>query len=226
LYKIVAVSVLTALVISGFALHPWDALESYRSSGQTDGWSGSDARLSPESPQESYNIQETGNHDTPRLTPPGDSGKGSNTGASTVTNDALQGTDTAWNPDSPKLHGLAVGESRSNVEQRYGQPNDTYTMQDDNETLQVSEYGGYTAGYGDSGRITFVEVFDSSVETGLNGLRIGDSAEQAIQTLGKPDERSDFVLIYTSSTEMLKLDLDPEQQEVLSAKLFLYADQQ
>ncbi|WP_116189705.1 hypothetical protein [Paenibacillus taihuensis] len=125
-----------------------------------------------------------------------------------------------WDSKAPKLHGIAIGDAGALWDSKLGAPSDSYTMDDDTETVSVSEYLAFSVGYGSDKKVKFVEIFDKSADTGLNGLHVGDSQNAAIKALGKPDIQTASVLAYQGTGALLKLDLDPQNNKVLSIKLF------
>jgi len=124
-----------------------------------------------------------------------------------------------WSAELPQLRGLSIGATQEAVIRTYGQPGDEYNMEAGSDRLQVMEYDGFTFGFS-GGRIQFIEVYGTELSTGLNGLRIGDGIDTAIDKLGKPDRNTGFVLSYLADDATLKLDLDPKTQQILSVKLF------
>lgn len=118
------------------------------------------------------------------------------------------------------LIGIKLGDKRDQVGKKLGKPVDEYTMDDESGSVIVYEYSGYSVGFDSRGRVLFVEVSSSRTATGLNGLRIGHTDEDAIQALGKPDSSTSYVLSYTSGGHLLKLDLDPKTRAIQSIKLF------
>ena len=89
--------------------------------------------------------------------------------------------------------------------------------------MYVSDYEGFSIGYDSKYKVKFVEVFDQEVKTGLNGLKIGQLGEEAVKALGKPSSHNTYTLGYKADGAFLKLDLDPQSNEVVSIKLFVKA---
>ncbi len=96
-------------------------------------------------------------------------------------------------------------------------------MEEQKETSYVSEYKGFWVGFDTKNKVKFVEIFDSEVKTDLNGLKIGQPGEDAIKALGKPSNHNTYTLGYKADGAFLKLDLDPQNNEVTSIKLFVQA---
>lgn len=130
-------------------------------------------------------------------------------------------TESKWDSSSPKLHGIGVGDAQGATERKLGKPVDNYAIEDENETLTIHEYNGFSIGYGKDKAVRFIEVFSSDTATGLNGLRIGDTENAAIKALGKPDTHTASVISYKAAGALLKLDMDPDKDEIISIKLFL-----
>ncbi|WP_143069200.1 hypothetical protein [Paenibacillus sp. OV219] len=125
-----------------------------------------------------------------------------------------------WDSNAPKLLGIAIGDSKANWDSKLGKPADIYKIDDDKESVTVSEYAAFSVGYGADKKVKFVDVFDKSAGTGLNGLNVGDSQNAVVKSLGKPDIQTASVLAYKGTGALLKLDLDPANNQVLSIKLF------
>ncbi|GGG21963.1 hypothetical protein [Paenibacillus abyssi] len=180
------------------------------------------------SPQQSYNmLQKEGiADDTKVITPPDQSAKAQGTGENVKTGskpDEQPEQEAKWDRTLPKLNGMAIGDRLETINERFGQPLDAYQLVDENETIHVSEYNGFSVGFDAQDKLKFIEIYDSSVMTGLNGLRIGQKGEAAIQSIGKPTSQTANVLSYGASGALLKLDLDPRNGEILSIKLFVRA---
>jgi len=126
----------------------------------------------------------------------------------------------AWDPQSPKLKGITLGDNKSALLDILGKPADSYTLGSGNDVLQVNEYTGFSIGYNTADHVAFIEIFASSVSTGLNGLKVGSSKDATIKALGKPTSHTTSVLAYEAEHALLKIDLDPEKGTVVSIKLF------
>lgn len=130
-----------------------------------------------------------------------------------------QSEDASWSADSPKLQGIAIGDSDTTVNQLFGKPADSYMLNEENETVKVLEYDGFAVGINDHKKVQYVEVYGTSLSAGLSGLRVGDDPEAALRALGKPGKQTSYLLIYEAEGALLKLDLDPAQNEIVSIKL-------
>jgi hypothetical protein len=130
-----------------------------------------------------------------------------------------QNEDAFWSADSPKLQGIAIGDSDMTVNQLYGKPADSYTLDDENESIKVLEYDGFAVGINDHKKVQYIEVYGKSISAGLSGLRVGDDPEAALRALGKPGKQTAYLLIYEAEGALLKLDLDPAHNEIVSIKL-------
>lgn len=141
--------------------------------------------------------------------------------STTKTAPSTSKSESKWDSSSPKLHGIGIGDAQAATERKLGKPADKYSYEDENETLTIHEYKGFSIGYGKDKAVRFIEVFDGETVTDLNGLRIGDTENAAIKALGKPDTHTASVLSYKAAGALLKLDLDPDKNEIISIKLFL-----
>lgn len=127
---------------------------------------------------------------------------------------------TPYKPGSPALLGLTIGQNKERIRDLYGNPREQYVMEDPLDPITVYEYDGFTIGYNQHHSIAFIDIYAPTVVTGLNGLRIGDTVDSTVRTLGEPDTRTMYVLNYVSADATLKFDLDPQAQTVTSIKLF------
>jgi hypothetical protein len=120
----------------------------------------------------------------------------------------------------PKIMGLAIHDPQLKVIAQYGNPADTYVMEDPTEPITVYQYEGFSVGLNGANEIQFIDVSSAKVNPGLNGLRLGYTSSQAIEALGKPDKNSSYVMSYNTKTAILKLDIDPKTKLIQSIKLF------
>ncbi len=125
----------------------------------------------------------------------------------------------SFDPLHPTLMGIALGTKADVVTQRFGEPTEKLLLPDESEEAAVYAYPGFSFGIRD-GKVLFVEVSTRSVSPGLNGLRLGDVREDAVEKLGTPAADSEFVMSYKADGSLLKLDLDPETNRIHSIKLF------
>jgi hypothetical protein len=126
----------------------------------------------------------------------------------------------AFNSKQPKLMGLAIQETKEQVIAKYGTPEDSFIMDDPTEPISVYQYEGFTVGFTPNKQVQFVDVNSAAINPGLNGLRLGQTTDDAIHALGKPDNNSVYVLSYKTKKEILKLDIDPKTKTIQSIKLF------
>jgi hypothetical protein len=144
----------------------------------------------------------------------------SNTKQQTSTIAPIETTIPAYSPTQPKVMGLAINDLQQNVISKNGEPKASYVMDDPTEPITVYQYEGFSVGFNSANRVQFVEVSSEKVNPGLNGLRLGQTTNQALDLLGKPDTNSSYVLSYNSATAVLKLDIDPKTKTIQSIKLF------
>jgi len=124
-----------------------------------------------------------------------------------------------WQPASPLLKGIAIGDSIADIRQLYGKETAVYRLVEDNETIKVLEYVGFSIGLNEQDSVHFVEIYGKKLPTGLSGIQIGDHPEQAVSELGKPEKQTDYLLTFAAAGALLKLDIDPNENEIISIKL-------
>jgi hypothetical protein len=134
--------------------------------------------------------------------------------------DPIDANSPAYSPKQPKVMGLGINEIQQNVVSKYGEPKESYVMDDPTEPITVYQYEGFSVGFNSANKIQFVDVSSDQVNPGLNGLQLGQTTNQALITLGKPDTNSSYVLSYNTATAILKLDIDPKTKTIQSIKLF------
>lgn len=125
----------------------------------------------------------------------------------------------AWNVHHPQLYSVSIGESSDTVMERFGQESDRYSLEEKAGTIQVLEYDGFAIGINQDDKVQFVEVYKADIPTGLSGLRIGDKPEKAVDELGKPSSQSEYLIIYDGEGATLRLDVNPDMNEIVSMKL-------
>jgi hypothetical protein len=125
-----------------------------------------------------------------------------------------------YNNKQPKVMGLAIQDTKEQVMAKYGSPKDSFVMDDPTEPISVYQYEGFSVGFSPDKHVQFVDVNSASINPGLNGLRLGQTTDDAIHALGKPDSNSVYVLSYKTQKEILKLDIDPKTKTIQSIKLF------
>ncbi|MCI3920935.1 hypothetical protein MO973_11885 [Paenibacillus sp. TRM 82003] len=124
-----------------------------------------------------------------------------------------------FDPAIPTLMGVAIGDDAASIAQRFGEPTSTAELPDDAVEASVLSYPGFTIGIRKQ-KVLFVEVSTRSINPGLNGLRLGDELDSASEKLGQPTIASDFVVTYAGNGSILKLDVDPDTEQIHSIKLF------
>ncbi|MBM7563667.1 hypothetical protein [Paenibacillus sacheonensis] len=180
-----------------------------------------------DSPQKSYDtkdggsvkpaknlVEEGGSSDSPDATTESSAVTARKSPATTLE------SEDAWNEEAPRLLGIALGDSHAEAGIKLGKPADSYPIADGGDRLTVEEYAAFSVGYDGDQQVVFVDVFDHRAATGLSGLRVGDSGSAALKALGKPDTHTSSVLAYEADGALLKLDLDPQNDRIISIKLF------
>ncbi|NIK68323.1 hypothetical protein [Paenibacillus sp. BK720] len=138
------------------------------------------------------------------------------------------GTGTAskqpqWDASHPVMLGLQIGDSHTKVSERYGKADDVYSLKDDAETIEVHEYKGFAVGINEDKAIQYIEVYDKSIATGLSGVRVEDKSETVLKALGKPTSQNSYIITYQGKDSLLKFDLDPDHNKIVSIKLLAAA---
>lgn len=128
-----------------------------------------------------------------------------------------------WNAARPVMLGLAIGDTNTQVTERYGIAADIYSLEDEAETIEVHEYKGFAVGINKNKRIQYIEVYDKSITTGLSGIQVEDSAKDVLKALGKPSSQNSYIITYQGNNSLLKFDLDPERGQIVSIKLLAAA---
>jgi hypothetical protein len=126
----------------------------------------------------------------------------------------------AFNSKQPEIMGLAIGEAQEKAVAQHGKPPESYIMEDPTEPITVYQYEGFSIGFNADNKIQFIDVSSSKVNPGLSGLRLGQTSNQALEVLGKPDKNTNYVISYNTKTAILKLDIDPKTKTIQSIKLF------
>ncbi|OBR65066.1 hypothetical protein A7K91_05775 [Paenibacillus oryzae] len=124
-----------------------------------------------------------------------------------------------WEDGNPQLGGVLIGSTKKQLEKQFGQALDSYKLEDGKEQITIYEYSGFSVGFGPDGTVSLVEIYDSEVDSGLNGLVVGDPRETAIKLLGQPGSQSGYLLTYSDDDASLRLDVDPSTNEIVSIKL-------
>jgi hypothetical protein len=120
---------------------------------------------------------------------------------------------------SPSLAHLVLGQSDKEVVRRYGPPVEAYPLPGDDQAVEIWEYDGFSVGMNDKDSIVYVEISAEGIDTGIRGLSYGMQGSQAAELLGlSPDELTNALSVEVAGG-WLKIDLDPDNQKVLSFKL-------
>jgi hypothetical protein len=224
---LIAAASALVLLLAGCQSNTTASQETYI--GQMDN-SSEQSDQTPDSPQKTYSEQES-------LKPATDEPHAnfvdttSDTSAETSTlhktendNAITSGSeDEAWDADHPTLLGIAIGDREAKVNERFGDETDSYVLDEESDKIQVHEYDGFAVGINGSKTVQYVEIYSENISAGLSGLQIGDQPDAAIRLLGKPEKQTTYLLSYEADGAMLKLDLDPSQNKIISIKL-LYVD--
>lgn len=170
-----------------------------------------------DSPQKSYDQNNGATAPLPSHTP--DRESSTVTSSVNKTNPGTSGQADHWSLDNPRLKGVAIGDSNEVIHRFFGQAEDSYRLEESTGSIHVLEYDGFSIGLDERNCVHFIEVFGTNTLAGLSGLRIGDDPEKALKELGKPDTRSDYLFIYDAAGATLKLDVNPDRDEIVAMKL-------
>lgn len=124
-----------------------------------------------------------------------------------------------FDPHDMSLMGIHLDDSTEDLTSSWGEPSSSYIMPEE-EPVKVYEYDGFSVGCTASGHVAFVEVHQSGLHTGIDGLRVGEHSDTVKKAMGSPDQDSGYVWGYSTSHSMLRLDLDPTTSKVHAVKLF------
>ncbi len=136
-----------------------------------------------------------------------------------LTNNSLD-KGIAYNRKQPQIMGLVLAETQDQVVLKYGNPQHTYVMDDPTEPITINEYEGFSVGFSPAKQLIFITVSSAKVNPGLSGLTVGQTVNDAVKALGKPDVNTNYVLTYQSDSTILKLDVNPKTEIITSIKLF------
>jgi hypothetical protein len=125
-----------------------------------------------------------------------------------------------FNPNDPTLMGLRIGDLAEKFIEQWGQGNDILRVDDPDSPYTVYSFPGISIGVDMNRTLMFISIDSAEIDTGLGGVKVGQKIEEAIQLLGPPSTNSKFVVSYRTNTTILKLDVDPERNIILSIKLF------
>ncbi|WP_337098498.1 hypothetical protein [Paenibacillus sp. YIM B09110] len=129
-----------------------------------------------------------------------------------------------WNSSNPKLIGIGIGDSDAEMTHLFGEPMDSYILEEGEDSVTVNEYEGFAVGINGSHSVQYIEVFSSHIPAGLSGLAVGDKPDTAISHLGKPSTQTEYLLTYEADGALLKIDIDPMLNGIVSIKLLVAAD--
>ncbi|MDQ0112743.1 hypothetical protein [Paenibacillus harenae] len=132
--------------------------------------------------------------------------------------------DQPWATSNPKLVGIGIGDSADEMTRLFGEPIDSYSLEEDADAVTVNEYDGFAVGINESRSVQYIEVYSDQISAGLSGLAIGDKPDAAIRQLGKPSTQTEYLLTYEAEGALLKIDLDPAQNSIVSIKLLTATD--
>lgn len=122
--------------------------------------------------------------------------------------------------DRPVLMGLLIGDSHQKVKALYGDEAEQYIMEHPVDPVRVLDYITFQVGLDSQGFVKFISIESEELDPGLGGIRIGSSVDAIRPLIGEPNTDTQYVLAYTSSSAVLKLDIDPAEELVKSIKLF------
>lgn len=125
----------------------------------------------------------------------------------------------AYQQEKPTLMGLKLGTAKDAVLARFGKAKQQFQMEEDN--IEVYDFTDFSVGFNSKATLEFVDVHSVDIDPGLHGLRLGQSVQDALNILGKPDTNSTYVLSYKAQGTLLKLDIDPHDNKIQSIKLFV-----
>lgn len=125
-----------------------------------------------------------------------------------------------YQQEKPTLMGLKLGTSKDAVLERFGKAKKQFVMDEDEDAIQVYDFGDFSVGFNTKNALEFVDVHSTDIDPGLRGLHLGQSVQEAIDILGKPDSNTTYVLSYKSQGTLLKIDIDPNENIIQSIKLF------
>ncbi|MFC4600018.1 hypothetical protein [Cohnella hongkongensis] len=125
----------------------------------------------------------------------------------------------AFQAKAPSLAYLKLGATDQEVVRRYGLPEETYPLPGEAETIEIWEYAGLSVGLNEQDRVVYIEIGSRQADTGIQDLYYGMKGAKAAEVLGIPGDEQTNVLALEVQGGWLKIDLDPDTQNVLSLKL-------
>lgn len=121
---------------------------------------------------------------------------------------------------APSLGGISLGMTLADAEAKIGGPaDDSYTLPEAGRAVDVREYGGLTIGVDTSGHVVYVEISSASVASGLPNVEVGSSSSDAARSLSLKTVPSSSSMTTDVEGGILRLDLDPVSDEVVTIKL-------
>ncbi len=125
-----------------------------------------------------------------------------------------------YNASQTSLIGLKLGDPLSSLFKLWGQANEVIYVNDLEEPYSIYRYSGFSIGGDVSDTVSFITIDSAMIDVRLNGLMVGQKVEDAISILGTPTTNTNFILKYQTHSTILKLDVDPSENVILSIKLF------
>lgn len=120
----------------------------------------------------------------------------------------------------PRLGGLFLGMSRSEAEAAIGiSADDSYTLPEAGQSVEISEYGGLTVGFDAAGKVAYVEISTTDIASGIPDIKVGSSSADAARVLNLKDDPSSASLTAEIDGGILRLDLDRDAGKVVAMKL-------
>ncbi|MBB6729418.1 hypothetical protein [Cohnella zeiphila] len=151
--------------------------------------------------------------------PPADAGKHPVDAAAASRDERDSPSDVAFDSRNPTLAGLALGMKQSEVDKRLGSSASEYDLPTAGGTVHMAEYDVATVGFGPGSSVVYVEVSKPGADSGLLDIGVGQRGKQAAGTLGLPFASETRVLSEPVEGGLLKIDLEPAAQMVVSIKL-------
>ncbi|MFD2329670.1 hypothetical protein ACFSR7_10500 [Cohnella sp. GCM10020058] len=130
------------------------------------------------------------------------------------------GTPREVRQPEPRLGGISLGMTLTDAENEIGGPaGDSYTLPDAGRTVELREYDGLTVGFDASEHVVYVEITSAAVPSGLPNVEVGSSTEDAARSLSLKATPSSSSMTADVDGGILRLDLDPVADEVVTIKL-------
>lgn len=166
--------------------------------------------------------QKTEPSEAPKSQPSAPADKKVETSSDTKPPESKPGTAAveSYTSKKPSLMGIRLTDTRTAVKKKFDDPVAEFEMDDEQDSVTVCEYEGFSVGFNAAGTVEFIEITSKDVNPGLNGLRLGQKVKDAESALGKPDTNTSYALHYKADGTILKLDIDPKTESIQSIKLF------